>query len=124
MAFVNLILSIYLCQRYGAIGSAIGTAISLILANGFIINIYYHLKCNIDIIKFWKNILYLSKGLIIPVFMGIIIKYFSLVRNNIDLVIWIGIFSFIYVVSMWNLGMNNVEKTLILEPLRRHKKRE
>ena len=35
MAIVNLMLSIYLCQIYGAVGSAIGTAISLILANGF-----------------------------------------------------------------------------------------
>jgi O-antigen/teichoic acid export membrane protein len=122
MAIVNLILSIYLCQRYGAIGSAIGTAISLILANGIIMNIYYHLKCNIDIIEFWKNIMSLSKGLILPVFVGIIIKRFSLVYNNIALAIWIVIFSVIYVVSMWNFGMNHEEKNLILEPLKRHKK--
>ena len=46
MAIVNLMLSIYLCQIYGAVGSAIGTAISLILANGFIMNIFYQKKCN------------------------------------------------------------------------------
>ena len=34
MAVINLCLSIFLCQRYGVIGSAIGTAFSLIIANG------------------------------------------------------------------------------------------
>ena len=56
MALVNLGLSIILCQKYGAVGSAIGTAISLVMANGFIMNFYYHKNCNIDIICFWKNI--------------------------------------------------------------------
>lgn len=42
MAIVNLVISIFLCQIYGAIGSAIGTAISLIFVNGIIMNIYYH----------------------------------------------------------------------------------
>ena len=46
MAVINLLLSIVLCQKYGAIGSAIGTAISLIIANGIIMNIYYYKKCN------------------------------------------------------------------------------
>lgn len=57
MALINLGLSIILCKRFGAVGSAIGTAISLIVANGLVMNIYYHKKCNIDIITFWKNIL-------------------------------------------------------------------
>lgn len=119
MAIVNLILSIFLCQRYGAIGSAIGTAISLILANGMVMNIYYHLKCNIDIIKFWKSILSLSKGLIIPVLVGILIKHFFVINNNVFLFVWIGIFSVIYVASMWKFGMNRDEKMLMLEPLKR-----
>lgn len=54
MALINLGLSIVLCQKYGAVGSAAGTAISLILCNGVIMNIYYHRKCNIDISAFGK----------------------------------------------------------------------
>lgn len=41
MALVNLVLSIYLCQLWGVVGSAIGTAFSLVIANGLLINIYY-----------------------------------------------------------------------------------
>ena len=57
MAIMNLLLSWYLCQFYGAIGGAVGTALSYIVANGLIMNIYYHRECNINIILFCKYIL-------------------------------------------------------------------
>jgi O-antigen/teichoic acid export membrane protein len=53
MALINLGLSIWLCQKYGAVGSAIGTSISLIVANGLLMNMYYYKKCGIDIPLFW-----------------------------------------------------------------------
>jgi O-antigen/teichoic acid export membrane protein len=73
MATVNLVLSVFLCQSYGAVGAAIGTAISLIVANGIVMNIYYHKKCNINILYFWKNILKMLLGIIIPIILGIVI---------------------------------------------------
>lgn len=119
MAIINLLLSIYLCKRYGAIGSAIGTAVSLIIANGVVINIYYHFKCNINIIEFWSNIIIMFKGLIIPVFIGILIKNLRIIDNNLMLFICIGIYIVVYVVSMWCLAMNSYEKDLILVPLKK-----
>lgn len=117
MAFVNLILSIFLCQLYGAIGAAIGTAISLVLANGVIMNIYYQKKCNIDIILFWKNIIKMLRGLIIPVIIAIIMT--NLISNTSMVLFFLEILVYIvvYVASMWVLGMNTYEKNLILEPL-------
>ena len=113
MALLNLGVSIYLCQIYGAIGSAIGTAVSLVVANGLIMNIYYHKKCNLDIICFWKNILSASKGLILPVIAGILLVKFT-DRNN--LLIWVadvGVYALVYGASMWLFGMNKYEKGLI-----------
>lgn len=113
MALFNLILTVYLCPIYGAVGAAVGTALSLVLANGFIMNIYYHLKCNIDIILFWKNILSLSKGLVLPIIVGIIIMN-SLNFNKIELLVVVIIsYAVIYSISMWCFGMNNYEKELI-----------
>lgn len=117
MAFVNLILSIFLCQLYGAVGAAIGTTISLVLANGLIMNIYYHRKCNINIIIFWKNILSLTKGLIIPIILAIVmtvvVKSDSLLIFLLEIIIYI----IVYAISMWFFGMNRYEKDLVLEPL-------
>lgn len=119
MALVNLGLSIYLCQLYGPIGSAIGTAISLVLANGLIMNIYYHKKCNIDIIAFWKEIIKFIPAMAIPIVFGIIQNRFFLSTGKIAFISSVLIYTVVYCLSMWLLGMNTYEKGLIKTPLRK-----
>lgn len=117
MAIVNLGMSIYLCQIYGPIGSAFGTAVSLVLANGLIMNIFYHKRCEINIISFWRSIGGLAKGMVFPVIMGmIIVRYVDL--NSIPMFFsFVAIYTLVYCVSQWILGMNEYEKSLITKPL-------
>lgn len=117
MALVNLGMTIVLSKEYGAIGAAIGTAISLVLANGIIMNIYYHIRCNIDILMFWKNIGRLSVGLLIPLVIGVLINLFFDLNKMWMLLIGIIIYSCVYVASMWYAGMNEYEKNLVKKPL-------
>lgn len=117
MAVVNLVVTVILCPKYGAIGTAMGTAISLIVANGVIINIYYHKSCNIDILAFWKSIFRLATGIVLPVVAGILMRRFLVMTNVIVLLIGISLYVVVYCVSMWFLGMNNSEKQLVLKPL-------
>lgn len=118
MAVINLILSIYLCQRYGAVGSAIGTAISFVLANGIVMNIYYHKKCNIDILHFWREIGRLLPGLIIPAFAGIFLNKFAPINGIFSFLAVAAVYSIVYILSMWFFGMNTYEKNLIRGPLK------
>ena len=119
MALFNLVLSIILCQKFGAVGSAIGTAISLIVANGLIMNIYYHKKCNIDMLLFWKSIIRESFGLIIPVILGIIISVVIKIDSKLVFLLCTLIYTIIYCISVWFISMNSFEKDLILKPLRK-----
>lgn len=119
MAIINLILTIHLCQLYGAIGAAMGTALSFILANGIIMNIYYHKVCYINIILFWKNIVRLCVGLIIPIGMGIIVTTFIDLYILPNLILFIIIYTLIYGISMWFLGMNNYERNLVKKPVQK-----
>lgn len=123
MALINLGLSIILCQMFGAIGSAIGTAISLVLANGLVMNIYYSRKCNIDIHLFWDNIIRQSVGLIIPICVGTAMT----LCININSIWMFGscviVYSAVYCISMWLLGMNDYEKELVRKPLKKALKR-
>lgn len=48
MALLNVVISIFLAQLWREIGAAFGTAISLVLANGIIINWFYHTKIGLD----------------------------------------------------------------------------
>ena len=73
MAVVNTLISIPLAKLYGPAGAALGTAISLIVANGIIMNIYYQKALCMNMVSFWKSILHLARGLILPVIFGIFI---------------------------------------------------
>ena len=112
MALVNFALSVYLCQIYGAIGSAIGTGVGFLLANGLIMNIYYHKKCNINIIAYWKNILRMSAGLIIPAIVGTFILIFADTERLSIFIPFIIAYALVYIVSMWCFALNKSEKQM------------
>lgn len=121
MAVLNLVLSIFLCQKYGAVGSAIGTAISLVVANGLIMNIFYQKKMGIDIVSFWKNICRMSVGLVVPIVLGILsMLYIEILSKWILLGLIIGYMA-IYCISMWFLGLNRYEKDLVLKVFKKVK---
>ena len=119
IAVVNLIVSIALCQLYGAIGCAIGTAAAMLVGNVVIMNIYYHKRCNIDILHFWKNILSIMKGQILPVAVGIVITRFVVIESIFMMLVWIGIYTALYCASVWLASMNKYEKELVLAPVRK-----
>ncbi len=119
MAAINVVISIKLCQLYGAIGSAVGTAISLVLGNGIIMNIYYNQCCNVDVICFWKNILRVSVGLILPVVCGVFMRAYIDFSNIGFYMISIVLYVIVYAASMWLFGMNEYEKTIVKNPMKK-----
>lgn len=123
MALINFGLSVYLCQVYGAVGSTIGTACSLITANGVIMNFYYHRYCNIDILFFWNNIFRQARGLLVPAAFGMILVHVLHVNSWISFLFGIFCYSCIYCISMWCLGMNQYEKNLVIDPVRKIRKK-
>lgn len=122
MAFVNLIISIFLCQLYGAIGAAVGTAISLVLVNGIVMNIFYHKKCHIDILKFWKNIILMLKGFVPPVIVGIVLNKLFDLTVFYQFALAVVIYTATYGASVFFLSMNAYEKGLAFKIFKRVKK--
>lgn len=110
MSGVNFVLTVYLCQRFGAIGAAVGTAISVFFVDGLLLNIYYHKRCNLNMLAFWRNILKASIGLIIPILFGIIIKLVVPTRSTWAFLLEIAIYSAIYCASIWFFSLNMEEK--------------
>ena len=121
IAIANIFISMPLCKLYGGIGTAIGTAISLIVGNGILMNIYYHKKVGLNIIYFWKEILKFIPGLIIPIMCGIIMKYFIAIDNIIKFIILGIIYVIIFILSLWFISMNDYERNLLLSPINRIK---
>ena len=57
IAILNVIISIPLAKKYQGIGAAIGTAIANVIGQIITMNIFYWKKINIDIPKYWKNLI-------------------------------------------------------------------
>jgi len=112
MAASNLVMSIFLCQKYGAVGSAIGTAISFVLCNGIIMNIFYHKKCSIDIISFWKSIARVLVAIVPTAVIWLIIRRFFDLTSLPIFVLGVVLYTVMYCTSMWFIGMNREEKDL------------
>lgn len=122
MAIGNVIISIPLASRFGSVGAAIGTAFSLIICNGLIMNIFYHKALKIDMKYFWKEIFKTIKGLIIPIITAIFIMKFVLFKNMFIFFVCICIFIVLYCASVFTLGCNNEEKNMLLGIIRKVKR--
>jgi O-antigen/teichoic acid export membrane protein len=56
-AVLNVLISIPLSLRFGAVGSALGTAIMALLGNSIAANIYYSKALGVNLFRFYKSIL-------------------------------------------------------------------
>lgn len=114
-AFIGLAISFPLAHRYGGIGCAIGTAGSLFVSTGWIMNRYYAYKIHLGIAKFWKSMISISTGMIVlfivgwglESFLGLAVswKYF-IILSFID--------TLLYVIIMY-FCLNSYERGLCLQ---------
>lgn len=121
IAIGNIFLSIPLAKQYNGIGSAIGTAISLIIGNIIIINIYYHKKVGLNVFKFWKEIIKMTIPFIIPIILILVIMNFIKLHGYTQLIIFGGIYSVMYFITAYLLSMNKYEKDIVNKVLRKLK---
>lgn len=118
MSIINIILTIILVQKYGIIGAAISTALSILIAEIIIMNIYYHKFIGINIVVMFKEIF---KGSLKVLVLHLIIFYSvnSLIDNdnNIFILILLILFTGSYVFSLYKFSFNKYEKVLIKDLL-------
>lgn len=121
IAILNVIVSIPLAKILGGFGAALSTAISMIIGNIIIINIYYYKKVNIDIPCFWANILRMSIPVVISIILGMSISSIININGYLGIAMKGSVFSVIFFVLMWLMGMNDYEKELFINPINKVK---
>lgn len=114
MALINVGISIWFAHLWGVIGVAIGTTISLVVANGLIMNIYYQKAIGINVIKFWKSILLSSISFIIPVCCGVCMMIFYDFKSLWDFGGFVVAYTLVYCISVYFFGLNKEEKEKII----------
>lgn len=114
IALINVALSIPLAIKYGGIGIAVATALSLILGHIIIMNIYYEKAIRIDMRSYWINIFKISSVVSLTTFIGFSIDRYLFDSIDISfLIMRISIFSLIFITSLWLFVFNNYEQSLV-----------
>lgn len=119
IAIVNVFVSIPLIKFMGPAGAALGTAISLIAGNIIFMNWYYHVRIGMNMFYFWKEIAKFIPALIVPCIVGVMIVKFASITGLVNLGILAIIYTAVYGLSMYFLGMNAEEKQLVMGPFRK-----
>ena len=119
IAISNVVISIPLADKWGAVGAAMGTAFSLLIGNGLIMNIFYHKVLHINMKYFWKEILKTWKGFLIPTILALLITRCVAFDNMRIFLINAVIFTVVYCVSILTFSCNVEEKKLIFSMIKR-----
>lgn len=112
-SIAGFVICIPFAQRYGAIGVAIGTCINTFIVTNIYDNWYYYKYGHLDVFKFFRNFSgFLPASVLIMIFGG-------LLSYNFEALCWseffalILVFTIVYIVVMYLLGMNIKEKEQI-----------
>lgn len=117
VAVVNVAVSIPLTIFFGVVGAAFGTAFSIIAGNIIVMNWYYQKIVKLDMKYFWVEIIKLLPAGIVSALSGIVVALFLNIDSIIKLLFGVAVFSSVYFIIMYFLGMNSEERGLIKIPL-------
>lgn len=118
VAAFNLLLTLMLVKPLGALGCAFATSLGMLI-NALINNIYYRFKLKLNMKYYWRNILSLVPTTIGVFFIGLVLIKIINPIGFIDIALFILLFTLVYGISMWTIGINAEEKNFTKEIIRR-----
>jgi O-antigen/teichoic acid export membrane protein len=110
-AILNLILTYLGTEIFGLNGSVIGYIVSILFANGFLMNWYYHTKMKIDMKYYWSEVLNVIIPFTIVTFTLLIISKYLLINSIFKFVIFGGAYVIAYFSVFYFFVASNYEKT-------------
>lgn len=113
-AIINIFTTLVLTNSFGIIGTAISMGLTLIVAFVIVLNWYYHFKIGLNMIRFFKEV---CSGLLPSFILSLIFGALALGLPGPSWLIFIircFYFSIIYFTLLWKIGLNDYEKSLII----------
>lgn len=117
IACFALVAQYFMAKAWGGLGCAIAISAALLIGQGLILNIYYKVKQDLAIGKFWKEIMKMNVIPIIVTVVAILISSHFRIQTWSQLGISIIIYSVAYLPLFYALSMNKSEQTLLVGPM-------
>lgn len=119
VACINVVATIFLIQKWGVVGACIATLFAIVMGSGLFMNIYYHKRIGLNVIRFWKEILKSVPYCLLTVLLGLLILRFFPVTSWLRFLLFVCIYVVIYCVLLFAMGLKQEERQLVLNKLRR-----
>ena len=119
MALGNVLVSIPLGMRFGGLGCAMGTAISLIIGNGFVMNWYYQTHIGLDMKHFFRSILSMVPAMVPPALLGLLAVRLHAFSGYSGVLAFAVPYAAVYSLCVYRWAMNEEERRLVGSLLRR-----
>ncbi len=111
VCLLNFLVSIPLAKMFGAIGSAVGTFACEIVISIFIQTIYYQKVVKLNMRAYYKEMLQLVRGWIIPFVAGAVLSIFGFIHDSYSSILRYGVlYVIIYGISVWCISLSDGEK--------------
>ena len=121
MALGNVLVSIPLGMRFGGLGCAMGTAISLIIGNGFVMNWYYQTHIGLDMKYFFRSILSMVPAMVPPALLGLLAVRLHTFSGYSGVLTFAVPYTAVYALCVYRWAMNDEEQGMVRGMLRRLK---
>lgn len=117
IAVLNVISTVFAIKYWGIIGAVFCSCIAFTLGNVVIINIYYAKVIQLDIIRFWNNIIKMSIVPIVMTIFGFCVSLLVGIETVPKFLVGVIIYTLLYVMSMIRFAMNQYERNIFLKPI-------
>ena len=114
LCIMNMLVSIPLAMKWGALGSALGTFITEVIVCFIVQPIYIWKVLRMDMCRVFFELIKVLPAMIIPAITGVLLNKFEVIKPDFISIVFFGaIYTLVYIISIWIFAMNQDEKTLI-----------
>ena len=116
---LNLVMAIPLGVHYGGVGCALATGFSMLIGNGFIMNLFYSRCINLNIREFWRQVGQITVAVAVCFVIGYILDLLLPLPGKLGFALKILLYTLLYSVVIYRLAMNESEKIKVRQIVKR-----
>ena len=103
----------------GALICALGTAISMIVGNGFIMNWYYQAHIGLDMVYFWKRILSIVPAMLPAIALGVAAVRLHTFTGYSGVLTFAVPYAAVYAAGLYRFAMDESERDMVRSVVRK-----
>lgn len=118
IACFNVLISIVLINKWGVVGTCLGTLFATLIGHGFFMNWYYHKRIGLNVIYFWKEMLKWIVPVVIMTFIGYVLLQNIIINNWFKLISIACIYGLIYIIVLFIVELDYSQKSIVMSKLK------